>query len=78
MVRLTLDEPLLRQLRDIKQRVEVTDHEGHIVGYFEPSSSFGQRPAPEPSEEELIESERDPVSYSLEEVWERIHRGDPL
>lgn len=33
---------------------------------------------PEPSEQELDEAESDPVTYTLEEVWEKIHRGENL
>ena len=33
-------------------------------------------PHQEPTEEELAESENDPVTYSLDEVWEKIRRGE--
>jgi hypothetical protein len=78
MVKLPLDETSLRKLREVKQRVEVTDLDGRIVGYFEPSIYAGQILPPEPSDEELDEAEGDPVTYSLDEVWEKIHRGEQL
>jgi hypothetical protein len=77
VVKLPLDETTLSKLREVKQRVEVTDLEGRIVGYFEPSIYAGYV-LPEPSEEELDEAESDPVTYSLGEVWEKIHRGEQL
>jgi hypothetical protein len=78
VVQLPLDESTLRKLREIKQRVEVTDLEGRIVGYFVPSIYAGQILPQEPSEEELNEAESDPVTYSLDEAWEKIHRGEQL
>jgi hypothetical protein len=78
MVKLPLDETTLRKLREVKQRVEVTDLDGRIVGYFEPSIYAGQILPPEPSDEELDEAEGHPVTYSLDEVWEKIHRGEQL
>ena len=78
MVKLQLDETVLNKLREIKQRIELTDLEGRIVGYFEPSICSGHILPPEPSEEELEEAESDPVTYSLTEVWEKIRRGEQL
>jgi hypothetical protein len=78
VVKLPLDETTLRKLREVKQRVEVTDLEGRIVGYFLPSIYAGQILPQEPSEEELNEADKDPVTYSLNEAWEKIHRGEQL
>lgn len=78
MTKLPLDETMLRKLREVKQRVELTDLEGRIVGYYEPSIYAGYVLPPEPSEKELDEAENDPVTYSLDEVWEKIHRGEQL
>ena len=78
MIKLPLDESTLRKLREIKMRVEVTDLEGRIVGYFVPSIYAGQILPQEPSEEELNAAESDTVTYSLDEVWEKIHRGEQL
>jgi hypothetical protein len=78
MVKLLLDETALRKFREVKQRVEVTDLEGRIVGYFEPSIYAGNILPQEPSEQELEEAESDPITYSLEEVWEKIHRGEKI
>ena len=78
MIKLSLDETALSKFREVKQRVEVTDQEGRIVGYFEPSIYAGSVLPPEPSEQELNEAESDPVTYSLGEVWEKIHRGEKL
>ena len=66
MVKLPLDGAALEKLRDIKQRVEICDPEGRIVGYFEPSIYAGHV-IPEPTEEELEESEKGPF-YTTAEV----------
>jgi hypothetical protein len=76
MIKLLLDENALRKLREVTMRVEVTDQDGRVVGYFEPSNYAGQILPPDPSEEELTQAENDPVTYSLGEVWERIRRGE--
>ncbi len=76
MIKLSLDEETLRKFREVQERVEVTDLEGRVVGFFEPNADFYK--SPEPTEEELAESERDPVTYSLDEVWEKIHRGEKM
>ena len=76
MVKLPLDETALCKLREVKQRVELTDLEGRTVGYFEPSIYAGQILPPEPTEKELDDAENDPVTYSLNEVWEKVHRGE--
>ncbi len=77
MTKLPLDEAALAKLREVKQRVEVCDEQGRIVGYFEPSIYAGIV-IPEFTEEELLASENDPVTYSLDEVWESIRRGEPV
>lgn len=77
MTKLTMDEPAVAKLRGVKQRVEVCDPDGRIVGYFEPSKYAGHVLPPEPTEAELDEAEKGP-GYSLAEVWERIDRGEAL
>ncbi len=75
MEKLLLDETVLSKLREVKEHVEVCDLEGRIVGYFKPSIYAGYIMPPDPTEEELAESEEGP-EYTLAEVWERIHRGE--
>lgn len=67
MVKLPLDGPALEKLRAVNKRVEICDPDGRIVGYFEPSIYAGRVLPPEPTEEELEESERGPF-YTLDEV----------
>lgn len=67
MIKLPLDETTLAKLRDVKQRVQVTDQEGRIVGYYEPSIYAGLVLPPEPTEEELAEAEAG-ETYTLAEV----------
>ncbi|MDB5312567.1 MAG: hypothetical protein JWO38_6769 [Gemmataceae bacterium] len=62
-----MDETALMKLREVKQRVEVCDVEGRIVGYFEPSIFAGYVIPPDPTEEELAESEKGPF-YTTAEV----------
>jgi hypothetical protein len=76
MTKIPLDGAALEKLRAIDKRVEICDPDGRIVGYFEPSIYAGMMLPPEPTEEELAESENDPVTYSLDEVWEKIRRGE--
>ena len=78
MVKVPIEGPALERLREVKKRVEVCDPEGRIVGYFEPSIYAGMVLPPEPTEEELAEAENDPVTYSLDEAWEKIRRGEAL
>ena len=78
MGKLPLDEQTLSKLRGVKQRVEICDEQGRIVGYYEPSKYAGMVTPPEPTEAELAESEADPVTYSLGEVWEKVRRGEAL
>ena len=42
MTKLPLDETALTKLRAVKERIEVCDEQGRIVGYFEPSIYAGQ------------------------------------
>lgn len=78
MGKLALDEQTLAKLRGVKQRVELCDDQGRIVGYFEPSKYAGVVSPPEPTEAELAESEADLVTYSLDEVWAKARRGEAL
>ena len=78
MTKVPLDGAALKKLREINNRVEICDPEGRTVGYFEPSIYAGVNLPPEPTEEELAESEKDPVTYSLDEAWEKIRRGEKL
>ena len=71
MVKLPLDEAALSKLREVKHRVQVCDTEGRIVGYFEPSIYAGHVLPPEPTEEELRESEKGPF-YTLDEVMAHL------
>lgn len=71
VVKLPLDEATLAKLREVKQRVEVCDLEGRIVGYFEPSIFAGYVIPPDPTEEELAASEAE-ESYSFEEVMDYL------
>ncbi|HET6573219.1 MAG TPA: hypothetical protein VFG68_06430 [Fimbriiglobus sp.] len=71
MTKLALNEATLAKFRDVKQRVEICDEEGRIVGYFEPSIYAGQVIPPEPTEEELEESEAE-ESYTLAEVLDYL------
>lgn len=41
MTKLPLDEAALAKLRAVKERTEVCDEQGRIVGYFEPSIYAG-------------------------------------
>ena len=75
MTKIPLDETTLAKLRDIKERIEVCDEQGRIVGYFEPSIYAGIV-IPDFTEEALQAAENDPVTYSLDEVWESIRRGE--
>jgi hypothetical protein len=67
MTKLPLNEATLAQLRGVKQRVEICDEEGRIVGYFEPSIYAGQVIPPEPTSEELARREAGPM-YTTAEV----------
>lgn len=71
MTKLPLSESILTKLREVKQRVEICDEEGRIVGYFEPSIYAGHIIPPEPTEEELEESEAE-ESYTLAEVLDYL------
>ena len=76
MVKLPLEESVLGKLREVKERVEVCDAEGRIVGYFEPSIFAGYVIPPDPTEQELAEIEAGPT-YTLAEVWEHIKALEP-
>lgn len=78
MTKLPLEGVALEKLREVKKRIEITDPEGRLVGYFEPSIYAGLVLPPEPTDEEIEEAENDPVEYSLDEAWEKIRRGEPL
>jgi hypothetical protein len=67
VTKLPLEGTALEKLREVKRRVEITDPEGRIVGYFEPSIYAGQIIPPEPTEEELAESEKGPY-YTTAQV----------
>jgi hypothetical protein len=71
MSKLPLDEATLAKLRSVKDRVEVCDEQGRIVGYFEPSKYAGVVMPPEPGEEELAAAEAGPT-YSLAEVMDYL------
>lgn len=67
MVKLPLDQHFMTKVREVKQRVEVCDEEGRIVGYFEPSIYAGMVIPPDPSPEELARREAGPF-YTTAEV----------
>jgi hypothetical protein len=67
MTKLPLDDAALTKLRGVKQRVEVCDEQGRIVGYFEPGIYAGHVIPPEPTEEELAEAEAE-ETYTFAEV----------
>ena len=71
MVKVPLEGAALAKLREVKKRVEICDPEGRIVGYFEPSIYAGHVIPPEPTEEELAESEND-ETYTFAEVMEYL------
>lgn len=70
-----MDETALAKLRAVKERVEVCDLEGRIVGYFEPSIYAGYVIPPDPTDEEMAEMEKGPF-YTFDEMWETIRRGE--
>jgi hypothetical protein len=71
MSKLPLDEATLAKLRLVKERVEVCDEQGRIVGYFKPSIYAGVIMPPDPSEEELAAAEAG-ETYTLAEVLEHL------
>lgn len=64
MSKLPLDEATLAKLREVKERVEVCDEQGRIVGYFEPSKYAGIVLPPDMTDEELAAEE----TYAFDEV----------
>lgn len=74
MGRLALVEMTSATIKQLSERVELTDENGAVVGYFEPRSidEYGD----EPSVEELDRRERESPRYSHTEVWDKIHRGE--
>jgi len=74
MVKLPLDHNFLSKVREVKQRVEVCDEEGRIVGYFEPSIYAGMVIPPDPTEAELAESEAGPL-YTTAEVLAHLKKS---
>ena len=75
MQKISIEGAALESLREQRKRVEVCDPEGRIVGYFEPSIYAGYVIPPDPTEEELVESENE-ETYTLDEAWEMIRRGE--
>lgn len=64
MSELPLDAATLAKLRQVKERVEVCDEQGRIVGYFEPSIYAGAIMPPDPTDEEVAAEE----TYTFDEV----------
>ena len=75
MQKISIDGAALDSLREQQKPVEVCDPEGRIVGYFQPSIYAGYVIPPDPTEEELAESENE-ETYTLDEAWEMIRRGE--
>jgi hypothetical protein len=71
VTKLPLNEAILAKLRGVKQRVEICDEEGRIVGYFEPSIYAGHVIPPDPTPEELARREAGP-KYTTAEVLARL------
>lgn len=75
MQKISIEGAALDSLREQRKRVEVCDPEGRIVGYFEPSKFAGFVMPPDPTDEELAESEEG-ETYTLDEAWAMIRRGE--
>jgi len=71
MTKLPLDEASLAKLRGVKQRVEICDGEGRIVGYFEPSIYAGHV-IPEFDEAELARRSKETGGYTTAEVLDYL------
>ena len=63
------------ELQTLISRVAMYGNDGILLGYFEPNT---QTPVEdhEPTPEELDASEQDSARFTLNEVWETIHRGE--
>ena len=71
MKKIPLDERTLAVLRDVKQRAEICDEEGRIVGYFEPSKFAGMF-IPEFDEAELNRRAKDPGGMTTAQLVEHL------
>lgn len=71
MIKVAMDETSLTKLRGVKQRVEVCDLEGRIVGYFEPST-FAGYVVPEFDEAELDRRSKEPGGFTTAQVLEHL------
>ena len=71
MVSIIVPTPVSEHLVQIKERVELRDDRGNVLGDFTPAKLTTKRPSCEPpslTEEELRQIEDDPREYSTEEV----------
>lgn len=72
MTVIRLDAATLAEVRAAGE-VTLADESGNSVRLRVPPLSWT-----EPTEEELQAAENDTVTYSLDEVWEKIRRGEAL
>jgi hypothetical protein len=79
MTVIRLDAATLAQVQAGKGPVYLADESGkpilELTGTVAVGPLLGE---PELTEEEWAEIENDPVTYSLDEAWEKIRRGEKL
>lgn len=76
MTVIRLDAATLAQFKSAAGEVMLADEGGNPVQRVVVPPVFEGEP--ELTEEEWQEIENDPVTYSLDEAWEKIHRGEKL
>lgn len=76
MTRITLNAPLIEELKAIRERVEVCDDEGHRIGFFDPDRSASSYPDPRIpfTEEELRLAEQETGGRPLSEILTDLER----
>ena len=70
MPRITPDEKTLTELASIRDRAEICDSQGAVIGYFQPVSKRIPEKFYEPTftEEELLRFEQEPGARTLSEI----------
>lgn len=70
MSRITLDEKSIGVLGQVRERAEICDSKGAVIGYFRPVANrdSGARYVPNFTEEELLRFEQEPGGRTLDEI----------
>ena len=76
MPRVTPDEKTLTELASIRDRAEICDSQGAVIGYFQPVRKLSSADfyVPNVTKEELERYEQEPGARTLDEIFRDLRK----